>query len=87
MSAMKSLTVRLPDDLVAELEAASREGNTTVSSVVRDRVAHYKTAPTQKGDTLSLIGDLVGSLNGVPPDMSGNIKHYLKKSGYGRRAH
>ena len=83
---MKTLTIRLPDDLLHELEIASRESGTTVSSVVRDRVEHYHVRRNVNVDTLSLISDLVGSIDGTPSDMSSRTKHYLEESGYGKRS-
>ena len=83
--AMKTLTIRLPDDLLRELEAAAHESGTTVSSVLRDRAVSYGARRGAAGDTLSLIADLAGSVGGTPSDLSSRTKHYLKQSGYGER--
>ena len=45
---MKTLTVRLPEMLYAELEAESRARNTSKSDVVRERLATYHVAPPGK---------------------------------------
>ena len=32
-----------------------------------------------------LIGDLIGTVHGLPTDLSARKKHYLKTTGYGRK--
>jgi hypothetical protein len=79
---MKTLTVRLPDDLAADIEAESRARKMSKSDVVRDRLT---AAPKSSGDgtgTLKDIEHLFGSVKGLPSDMSTNKKKYLK-AGYG----
>jgi Arc/MetJ-type ribon-helix-helix transcriptional regulator len=81
-SAMKTLTVRLPEALVAEIEAESRERGRSKSDVVRERLSVRGRAPS-KGALPALIADVVGAVNGLPTDLSSRKKAYLKK-GYGR---
>ncbi|MEN3382389.1 MAG: hypothetical protein V7608_2433 [Hyphomicrobiales bacterium] len=78
---MKTLTVRLPDTLVAEIEAESRARQVTKSDVVRDRLA---SATLPRPASLDDIADLIGSVDGLPADLSTNIKRYLR-AGYGRK--
>jgi len=79
---MKTLTVRLPDPLAAEIEAESRERKMSKSDVVRERLQR---APAQgQPDPLASIRDLIGSVDGGPPDLSARKKHYLRAWGYGR---
>jgi hypothetical protein len=78
---MKTLTVRLPDTLVAEIEAESRARHVTKSDVVRDRLA---SATLPRPASLDDIADLIGSVDGLPADLSTNIKRYLR-AGYGRK--
>src|ERR1700704_357278 len=63
---MKSLTVRLPEPLVADIEAESRGRKISKSDVVRERLER---APRQRRRTASLppIADLIGSGGGPPP--------------------
>jgi hypothetical protein len=35
--------------------------------------------------TLAAIADLIGSVNGLPSDLSARKKHYLKAMGYGQK--
>ena len=82
---MKTLTVRLPEQLVAQIEAESRERRLSKSDVVRERLT---TASNERADsTYDAIADLVGSVKGLPADLSARKKHYLKTTGYGRKRH
>jgi Arc/MetJ-type ribon-helix-helix transcriptional regulator len=79
---MKTLTVRLPDALVAQIEAESRERNMSKSDVVRERLS----SPTEtRQTTLDGIIDLIGSVDIAPADMSTRRKHYLAVTSYGRK--
>ncbi len=84
--AVKTLTVRLPEQLVAEIEAESRRRNVAKSDVVRERLQtpYGAKTPTKTVSTMDLIADLVGSVEGLPPDLSARKKYYLKKWGYGK---
>jgi len=82
---MRTLTVRLPELLVAEIEAESRERQISRSDVVRERLQHA-IRPTQRPSApLAAIADLIGSVGGLPADLSARKKHYLKATGYDRK--
>jgi Arc/MetJ-type ribon-helix-helix transcriptional regulator len=81
---MKTLTVRLPETLVAEIEAESRERQISKSDVVRERLRHA-TGSTRERAPVHTIADLIGSVDGLPSDLSTRKKHYLKATGYGRK--
>jgi len=83
---MKTLTVRLPESLVSEIEVESRVRNISKSDVVRDRLRRAATA-TGRGRSAALDGitDLIGSVEGLPTDLSRRKKHYLKITGYGQK--
>lgn len=82
---MKTLTVRLPELLVAEIEAESRERQISKSDVVRERLQHAIGPTQQWAVPLDAIADLIGSVDGLPADLSTRKKHYLKATGYGRK--
>lgn len=82
---MKSLTVRLPDQLVREIEAESRERDCAKSDVVRERLQRGAGPTSSSSVRLNLIADLIGSVDGLPADMSGRRKRYLKTTGYGKK--
>jgi hypothetical protein len=73
--AMKTLTVRLPDALAAEIEAESRLRKLSKSDVVREGL--------QMASRAGVFADLVGSVEGLPPDLSSRKKAHLKATGYG----
>lgn len=73
---MKTLTVRLPESLAAEIESESRARRISKSDVVRERL---KRAPAQAtDDPLASIRDLIGSVDGLPPDLSSRTDEYLR---------
>jgi Arc/MetJ-type ribon-helix-helix transcriptional regulator len=76
---MKSLTVRLPDSLVTDIEHESRARNVSKSDVVRQRLHHPQGATSAGGNMRDLIGDLIGSVrnDGLPADLSSHKKKYL----------
>lgn len=82
---MKTLTVRLPEPLVAEIEAESRGRKISKSDVVRERLQLAAGAEQRTPAPLGAIADLVGSVEGLPPDLSARKKRYLKSTGYGRK--
>lgn len=81
---MKTLTVRLPEALVAEIEAESRERQRSKSDVVRERLS-LAARPRSRSARGHALADLVGSVDGLPPDLSRRKKAYLKTTGYGRK--
>ena len=81
---MKTLTVRLPEPLVADIEAESRGRRISKSDVVRERLER---APRRRRRTASLeaIADLIGAVEGLPADLAGHRKEYLQRTGYGQK--
>lgn len=84
LALVKTLTVRLPDELVAEIGAESRERRCSKSDVVRERLNGATTRRSQPA-AFQAIADLVGVVDGLPADLSRNKKAYLKATGYGRK--
>lgn len=79
---MKTLSLKLSDELDARLARVSRDRGAAKSEVVRDALEAYF-AGNQNGSRVScadLAGDLIGSLEG-PADLATNPKHLR---GYGR---
>ena len=81
---MKTLTVRLPELLVNEIEAESRARRVSKSDVVRERLRR-RASEKHVVDPLAGIADLIGSVDGLPRDLSSRTKRYLKKTGYGQK--
>ena len=82
---MKTLTVRLPEALVAQIEAESRRRKLSKSDVVRERLTTGAGASRQPPALLDAIADVVGAVDGLPRDLSARKKKYLKSTGYGEK--
>lgn len=81
---MKTLTVRLPEALVAEIEAESRGRQLSKSDVVRERLSGIRSR-RQRLAPLDAVADLIGSVDGLPADLSGRTKQSLRRTGYGQK--
>jgi Arc/MetJ-type ribon-helix-helix transcriptional regulator len=81
---MKTITVRLPEALVAELEAESRLRKVSKSDVVRERLQLLGGRARRPSPALASIADLIGSVDGLPRDLSARKKAYLKERRYGQ---
>ena len=78
---MKTLTVRLPEALVAQIEVESRRRKLSKSDVVRERLTRASKSRRRQSVMLDAIADVVGSIDGLPRDLSARTKKYLKSSG------
>jgi predicted transcriptional regulator len=78
---MKTLSLKLPDELYARISAIAKRRRSNKSEVVRSALHAYltKQSTRQKGSALELAGNLVGSLEG-PVDLSHHDEHMR---GYG----
>ena len=84
---MKTLTVRLPEDLVGQIEDESRERGVSKSDVVRERLIRAAPVEGRLPASYERIADLIGSVDGLPSDLGSRKKHYLRATGYGRKPH
>ena len=82
---MKVLTFRLPESLVAEIETESRGRKISKSDVVRERLSLVARSSRRRPAPLDAIADLIGSVDGLPADLSARRKSYLKTTGYGQK--
>ena len=83
---MKTLTVRLPDALAAELETESRKRGVSKSDIVRERLERAREVE-KLPPALADIADVIGAADGLPSDVSARKNEYLRLWGYGRRRH
>ena len=83
---MKTVTVRLPEALAAEIESESRRRRLSKSEVVRERLAAAGESSRPQPALLEAIADVIGSVDGLPRDLSARTKGYLKSTGYGVQA-
>ena len=78
------MTVRLPEALVAAIEAEARRRKISKSDVVRQRLERPPTTAAEPSAPPYDIADLIGCVDGLPADLSARKKHYLRL-GYGRK--
>ena len=78
---MKTMVVKVPDNVAAEIEATARARKVSKSDIMRHRLAVREPhLPTSLDD----IADLIGSVKGLPADLGTTKKKYLR-AGYGRK--
>jgi Arc/MetJ-type ribon-helix-helix transcriptional regulator len=82
---MKTLTVRLPEELAAQIEAESRGRKISKSDVVRERLSRAARRARSRPELADSLADVVGSVDELPADLSERKKDYLKRTGYGRK--
>ena len=69
---MKTLTVKLPDPLFAEIAGAAKARRISKSAIVRERLAR---SATPKNSLWSRMEDLVIERDSLPIDLSSNKAH------------
>ncbi len=82
---MKTLTVRLPERLVAEIEAEARARHVPKSDVVRERLAGYPSKSPRPLTMAEAAADILQELDAAAKklgrrpkrNISGNVKRYL----------
>jgi hypothetical protein len=74
---MTTISLKLPEALLARLEQESRSRRTTKSHVVRECLEKGLAGTTArtKASCYDLARDLAGSLKGLPRDLATNPKH------------
>jgi Ribbon-helix-helix protein, copG family len=83
---MKSVTVRLPEALVSQLEAESRARKLSKSDIIRERLTTAGQTP-HSPTGYEAIADLIGSVHDLPPGLSSRKKDYLKAIINARKRH
>lgn len=78
---MKTLTIKVPDELFAEIASAARTRKVPKSEIVRERLLGMPAA-AGKASLWSRMEDLVIPTDSLPADLSSNKAH-LK--GYGKK--
>ncbi|MDQ2918798.1 MAG: ribbon-helix-helix domain-containing protein [Verrucomicrobiota bacterium] len=84
---MKTLTLKVPDNLFAEIASDARARNLSKSEIVRERLTRKPVGPVKSANASlwSRMADLVIQHDSLPSDLSTN-KIHLK--GYGKsRSH
>ena len=80
---MRTISVKLPDDLLALLGREAKARRVTKSSLVRESLEKglHEQPPAGAVSCFELARDLAGSLKGLPKDLADNPKYM---EGFGR---
>ncbi len=85
LAQMKTLTVKVADEVFAEIATAAKAPNIPKSEIVRERLTHKAAAGKRaRGSLWSRMEDLVIHSDSLPADLSANKAH-LKNYGQSRR--
>jgi len=78
---MRTISLRLPDDLVSEIETEARQRRVSKSKLMREGIEEVlRKLPLEGASCYDLVRDLVGSVKGLPKDIATNPK-YMKDFG------
>ena len=74
---MRTISLKLPGDLLAELAREAKAKRLTKSALVRQSVEAALRRPSRStaGSCYELARDLAGSVKGLPRDIATNPKH------------
>ena len=80
---MRTISLKLPDDLLAQLDHAAKARRVTKSWLVRDSLEKElrKQSPAGAVSCYDLARDLAGTIKGLPEDLADNPKYM---EGFGR---
>lgn len=78
---MPTVSMRLPESLLRELDREAKARRVTKSSLVRESLEKTLRKPARKGESCyDLAQDLAGCIKGLPKDLATNPK-YMKGFG------
>jgi Ribbon-helix-helix protein, copG family len=74
---MQTISLKLPDDLLAQLNSAAKARRVTKSWLVRESLenALRKASPSGVASCYDQARDLAGSVRGLPADLADNPKY------------
>jgi len=74
---MRTISLKLPEDLLAQLEAEAQIRRVTKSQLVRESIeAALRASPRRRRPSCyDLASDLAGSIKGLPKDLARNPKY------------
>jgi hypothetical protein len=80
---MQTISLKLPDDLLAQLNTEAKARRVTKSQIVRESLEAQliKPARTKNVSCYDLARDLAGSVKGLPEDLADNPEYM---EGFGR---
>jgi len=71
---------------VADIEAEARGPKISKSDLVRERLELAPRRRRRRTASLNAVADLIGSVEGLPTDLSARKKSYLRATGYGSQS-
>lgn len=78
--ALRKVSVQSTDYAQGEYHEAPEQ-----DALVAERTGRYRKKKRSGKAALTEIADLIGSVGGLPSDLSARKKHYLKATGYGQK--
>ena len=74
---MQTISLKLPDDLLAQLESEAKARRVTKSWLVRESLEALLRKKSRAGavSCYDLARDLAGTVKGLPEDLAGNPKY------------
>lgn len=72
---MRTISLKLPDDLLAELEREAKARRVTKSVLVRESLKTALRRHPRAASCFDLARDLAGSVKGLPRDLAHNPKY------------
>ena len=74
---MQTISLKVPDDLLAQLEGEAKARRVTKSQLVRESLEQTlrKPSPTAAPSCYDLARDLAGTVKGLPKDLATNPKY------------
>ena len=76
---MRTISLKLPDDLIADLQREAKARRITQSALVRESVEAALRPRRRRGaasaSCYDLARDLAGTVKGLPRDLAGNAKY------------
>ena len=74
---MRTISLKLPDDLLLQLDSAAKARRVTKSSLVRESLekALRKQSPAEAVSCYDLARDLAGAMKGLPTDLADDPKY------------
>ena len=74
---MRTISLKLPDDLLANLDQEARKRRVTKSALVRESLekALHQPSEARAVSCYDLARDLAGSIKGLPEDLADNPKY------------
>ncbi len=81
------LTVRLPDDLEAEVDRLAATEHRTKSEIIKDALRNYVASHAQRHSSYELGEDLFGAAESGVSDHSGTYRQRLKQKLGEKHAH